>query len=56
MEELREDGGVTSITVHNAFIAPLVAGRLLAIWESQKGREGSYEFDVKDDTLYFTIS
>ena len=56
LKELREKDGATFFKVHNAFIAPLVAGRLLALWELRNGREGSYEFDVKDDTLYFSIS
>jgi len=54
--EFLEKGGTTSITVHNAFIAPLVAGRLLALWELVNGREGSYAFDVTDDLLHFSIS
>ncbi len=56
LKELREKDGVSSFTVHNAFVAPLVAGRLLALWELKNGREGSYEFDVTDDTLRFSIS
>jgi hypothetical protein len=54
--EFQEKDGTTSITIQNAFIAPLVAGRLLALWELENGREGSYEFDVKDNALSFSIS
>ncbi len=56
LEEMREGEDRTSFTVHNAFIAPVVAGRLLALWEKKYGRQGSYQFDVTDSTLRFSIS
>jgi hypothetical protein len=56
LQEVREKDGGTSFTVENAFIAPLVAGRLLAFWDKERGREGTFEFDVTDDTLRFFIS
>ncbi|MBN2027716.1 MAG: hypothetical protein JW854_13245 [Actinobacteria bacterium] len=56
LDNFVEKNGTTSITVHNAFIAPLVAGRLLALWELVNGREGSYSFDVTDNLLNFSIS
>jgi len=54
--EFQVEDGTTSISVHNAFIAPLVAGRLLALWELVNGREGSYTFDVVDNILNLSIS
>ena len=56
LTEVREKDGSTSLTVHNAFIAPLVAGRLLAMWERRFGREGSYKFDIVGNTLHLSIS
>jgi hypothetical protein len=55
LREIRDEDGGNSFTVDNAFIAPLVAGRLLAFWDHEHGCEGSYEFDVTDDTLHFHI-
>ena len=54
--EVREKDGTATFTVYNAFIAPLVAGRLLALWEKEHSRQGSYQFDVTDNTLRFSIS
>lgn len=56
LSDLVEKGGSSYFTVENAFIAPLVAGRLLALWEREYGKEGSYEFSVTNSTLYFSIS
>ncbi|MEW6553681.1 MAG: hypothetical protein AB1384_05290 [Actinomycetota bacterium] len=55
LREVRDGDGGTSFVVENAFIAPLVAGRLLAMWETEYGRTGSYEFDVSDDVLRLFI-
>ncbi len=56
LKEMREKDEGTSFVVENAFIAPLVAGRLLAMWDKEHGRAGSYEFDVTDDTLHLLIN
>jgi hypothetical protein len=53
---LVEKDGRSFITVENAFIAPLVAGRLLALWEWEHGKEGTYDFSVSNSTLNFSIS
>lgn len=55
LKEMRVAGGKTSVIVENAFIAPLVAGRLLALWDREHARAGSYGFDVTDDTLHLSV-
>jgi hypothetical protein len=55
LREVQEKEGGTSFVVENAFIAPLVAGRLLALWDAEHGRAGAYEFDVTDDVLHLYI-
>jgi hypothetical protein len=55
LREMWEKDEVTSFVVENAFIAPLVAGRLLAMWDKEHGRTGSYEFDVTGDVLHLLI-
>jgi hypothetical protein len=56
LTDMVEKDSRTHFTVENAFVPPLVAGRLLAFWEHEHGREGAYQFDVTDSTLYFSIS
>jgi hypothetical protein len=56
LSDMVEKDGRTHFTVENAFVPPLVAGRLLAFWEREHGKEGSYQFDVTNSTLYFSIS
>ncbi len=36
---MEEDGGKASFTVENAFVAPLVAGRLLALCEYRHNKK-----------------
>jgi|GEM_PF-1100987 len=55
LKEMRDKDKGTSFVVENAFIAPLVAGRLLAMWDREHGREGAYEFDVTNDNLHLLI-
>jgi hypothetical protein len=56
LREMQKQDRSSIITVENAFIAPLVAGRLLAFWAKEHGREGYYNFEVTDNTLRLTIS
>ncbi|NPV58040.1 MAG: hypothetical protein HPY75_00085 [Actinobacteria bacterium] len=56
LERLRERNGSCEITVMNAFLAPVVAGRLLAFWEHHLGREGSIEYEVDRNTLRLALS
>ncbi len=55
LEAMRESGGTCDIVVGNAFLAPVVVGRLLAIWERAGGREGSVEYEVEGDRLRLTL-
>lgn len=55
LSDLRETDGRIQFSVENAFIAPLVAGRLLAFWDRERGEAGSYEYDVTEDTLRLSI-
>ena len=56
LSEMKEEGGKVSFTVDNVFIAPMVAGRLLALWERRHQKECTYDFETKDNTLHFIIN
>lgn len=56
LERLRERNWSCEIEVVNAFLAPVVAGRLLALREHHLGREGSIEYEVDRDTLRLAVS
>lgn len=56
LSEMVERDGKASLTIENAFIPPIVIGRLLALWEREYQKEGSYEFGVSGNTLQLFIS
>jgi hypothetical protein len=56
LESMRENGGTCEAVVRNAFLAPVVAGRLLAIWEHERGRRGSMEHEVEGNVLRLRLS
>ena len=56
LREMVERDGKASLTIENAFIPPIVAGRLLALWEREYQKESSYEFEVSGNTLQLSIS
>ena len=56
LREMVERDGKASLTIENTFVPPIVAGRLLALWEREYQKEGSYEFEVSGNTLQLSIS
>jgi len=56
LKDKREVDGKTYFEVANVFIPPIVAGRLIALWEKEHGKEGSYDLTVSDNTLQLAIS
>jgi hypothetical protein len=56
LREMVERDGKASLTIENTFIPPIVVGRLLALWEREYQKEGSYEFGVSGNTLQLSIS
>lgn len=55
LQYMREEGGECSFTVGNAFIAPIVAGRLLALWEMRNRAEAVYDYAAAGPLLSFAI-
>jgi hypothetical protein len=55
MRGLTVEGEETCATVENAFVAPLTAGRLIALWEHHHGREGAYDYSPAGNTLELSI-
>ena len=56
LSEMIERDGKASLTIENTFIPPIVVGRLVALWEREYQKEGSYEFGVSGNTLQLSIS
>ncbi|NPV60414.1 MAG: hypothetical protein HPY75_12260 [Actinobacteria bacterium] len=55
LESLRREGGTTEIVVKNAFIAPLLAGRLVAMWEYDSGLDSTFDYSIDGGTLALSI-
>jgi len=55
LSEMSLEGTKIHFVVENAFIAPLVAGRLLALCERDFGRQCYYDFSVENHTLYLIL-
>jgi len=55
LRKLEADGEGARIVVDNVFVAPIVAGRLLALWEYRYGREAECEYSITGNTLDLSI-
>lgn len=55
VRELRAEGDKTLVTVDNAFVAPLLAGRFMALWEYLHGREAACDYSIADNVLELSI-
>ena len=55
LSEMRLDAGELSFVVENAFVAPIVAGRLAALCEREFRGEYPYEFSVDGRTMKLSI-
>jgi hypothetical protein len=55
LRDLKRLGGSWEIRVENAFVAPLLAGRLVALWEHQFEREAAHEHSITGNTLTLSI-
>jgi hypothetical protein len=55
LTELEEEGEEARFTVENAFIPPMVAGRLLALYEYRHKKKYSYEYTLEEHTLSINI-
>lgn len=55
LSEMREEGGKATFVVQNAFIAPLVAGRLLALCDHRYGGECAYEYTLQGNILRLDV-
>ena len=55
LSEMSLEGTKIHFVVENAFIAPLVAGRLLALCEMDFGRQCYYDYSVEDHTLSLVL-
>jgi len=56
LEEMREREGAWEVVVKNAFLAPVVAGRLLALRDHRSGGRVSLEYEVEGSTLRLVLS
>ena len=56
LREMVESDGKASLTIENTFLPPIVAGRLLALWEREYRKESSYQYNVSGNTLQLSIS
>ncbi|MDY6796885.1 MAG: hypothetical protein SWK76_16625 [Actinomycetota bacterium] len=56
LHEVYIDGDKISFMVKNSFIAPIVTGRLLALWEREHQADASYKHTVINDNLKLTIT
>lgn len=55
LESLRREGDVMEILVKNAFVAPLLAGRLVAMWEYGTGLDSSFDYSIDEGTLALSL-
>lgn len=56
LSEMKEEGDTTYFTVENAFIPPVVAGRLLALCEYSHGEKCTYEYTLEDNTMRLSVT
>jgi hypothetical protein len=55
LQEMEQDGDEITFSVANAYVPPLIAGRLVGMWENQHQEEASYDFSVEDNTVNLTV-
>jgi len=55
LQEMEQDGDKVTFSVANVYVPPLVAGRLVGIWENWHQREAAYDFSVDDNTVTLTV-
>ncbi len=55
LSEMVEEGDITHFTIENAFIPPVVAGRLLALCEYRHGTKCAYEYALEDNKMRLSI-
>jgi hypothetical protein len=53
--EMEEEGEAASFTIENAFIPPIVAGRLLALCEYKHNKRCGYEYSLDGNTLRLSV-
>ncbi len=55
LTSLTVEGKETCITVENAFVAPLAAGRIIALWEHHHDRKADYDYSLTNNTMELSI-
>lgn len=55
LEKMEQDGDKVTFSVINVYVPPLVAGRLVGIWENWHQREAAYDFSVENNTVTLTV-
>jgi hypothetical protein len=55
LRELEMEGEKAKITVDNAFMSPILAGRLITLWEYRFNHEPGYNLAIDNNVAYLTI-
>ena len=55
LQKMEGDGDRTSFSMANVYVPPLIAGRLVGIWENWHQKEAAYDLSVEDNLLNLTV-
>jgi hypothetical protein len=55
LQKMEQEGDSMAFSVANVYVPPLLAGRLVGIWENWHQREAAYDFSVENNTVNLSV-